>query len=144
MINKRYAFLVENEIFDIFEIGIGTSDEEIYYRWLEGFSNNATGLDITNFPTARIGSILNENSFDNSEVLEKHLHVQESGTKTYGMLSNNKIFMIVVPTDKYLQTMYEAAFQTGNITGMDITDFPEATQGSVWNNGMFIAPNSNL
>jgi hypothetical protein len=143
MINKKYALLVENEIFYIFYIGQQTLDEETYYRWLEGFSAEAIGLDITNFPATRIGSIWNGNSFDNSEVLENHLSMEKSDAKMYGMLSNNKIFMIVSPTIPQMQEMYEAAFQTGNITGMDITDFSEATQGSIWDNGVFLLPSSN-
>jgi hypothetical protein len=144
MINKKYALLVENEIFDIFSV---TNDpgSEILTRWELGFSGQPFGMEITGMTGVTVGSIWTGEGFDNSEVSPDYVSPFDETRKLYAILNNNKIFMLIDPADNYpkVQEMYSAAFSTNTIVGMDITDFPnEVTYEWVWNGKSFSPPES--
>jgi hypothetical protein len=142
MINKKYALLVENEIFHIFAVTNDPSSE-ILSRWELGFSGQPVGMEITGMTEAKIGSIWTGEGFDNSEVSADHVNPFDPSRKLYAILDNNKIFMLIDPADNYpkVQEMYVAAFSTNTVIGMDITNFPnEVTHGWVWNGESFSPP----
>jgi hypothetical protein len=142
MANKKYALLVENEIFDIFSVTDDPQNETLS-RWALGFSGSPVGMEISNMPGVTIGSIWNGEEFDNSHISENHLNAFGSDRKLYAILNDNKIFMIIDPADNYpkVQEMYDIAFSTNKVTGMDITEFPkEVTYEWTWNDGIFLSP----
>lgn len=60
--------------------------------------------------------------------------------KTYAFLSNNVVFAIYdVDDSTYFAQKWKAAFAS-NPTGMEITSFPEAQEGWVWNGNKFNPP----
>jgi hypothetical protein len=128
MEKKRYAFLVENEIFHIMPIAVNYEDE-VFLRWSNGFLNEPTGLDISGIPNIAIGSIWNGESFDNSHLPEDSIIFEtNSNQKRYALLDKEKlVFMVLDLTDSLslLKNSFEAAFSTGAVIGMDITDFSE-------------------
>jgi hypothetical protein len=128
MEKKRYAFLVENEIFDIMPIA-GNYEDEVFLRWSNGFLNEPTALDISGIPNVTIGSIWNGESFDNSYLPENSVIFEVTpGEKRYAVLDKEKVvFMILELTNSLslLKDSFEAAFSTGDVIGMDITSFPE-------------------
>jgi hypothetical protein len=144
MINKKYALLVENEIFYIFSV-TNDPDSEILTRWELGFSGQPVGMEITGMAGVTIGSIWTGEGFDNSEVPTDYVSPFDETRKLYAILDNNKIFMLIDPADNYprLQEMYSAAFGTNTVIGMDITNFPnEVTYLWVWNGESFSPPES--
>ena len=128
MEKKRYAFLVENEIFDIMPIA-GNYEDEVFLRWSNGFLNEPTALDISGIPNVTIGSVWNGESFDNSSLPENSIISEVTpGEKRYAVLNKEKVvFMILDLTDSLsqLKDSFEAAFSTGDVIGMDITSFSE-------------------
>jgi len=128
MEKKRYAFLVENEIFDIMPVA-GNYEEKSFLRWSNGFLNEPKGLDISGVPNVAIGSIWNGESFDNSYLPEDSIISEvNSSQKRYAVIDKeNVVFMILElsSSSSMLQGVFEAAFSTGNVIGMDITSFPE-------------------
>jgi len=128
MEKKRYAFLVENEIFDIMPIA-GNYEEKNFLRWSNGFLNEPKGLDISGVPNVAIGSIWDGENFDNSYLPEDSIiHEVNSSQKRYAIIDKeNVVFMILElsSSSSMLQDVFEAAFSTGNVIGMDITSFPE-------------------
>jgi hypothetical protein len=128
MENKRYAFLVENEIFDIMSVP-NNNENKTFLRWSNGFLNEPTGLDISGIPNVAIGSIWNGESFDNSYLPEDSIIPEVSPSqKRYAVIDKeNVVFMILDLTDSslLLKDSFEAAFSTGSVIGMDITSFPE-------------------
>jgi hypothetical protein len=141
---KRYAFLVENEIFDIFPVR-GNYENETFSRWSTGFSNEPTGIDISSIPDVAIGSVWNGEGFDNSSLPEESVISEtEPGQKKYAVINKEKVvFMILDLTNSslLLKDTFEAAFSTGNVIGMDITSFPEeVSHWWVWNGESFLPP----
>ena len=128
MEKKRYAFLVENEIFDIMPIA-GNYEEKTFLRWSNGFLNEPKGLDISGVPNVAIGSIWNGESFDNSYLPEDSIISEASPSqKKYAIIDKeNVVFMILDLTNSLstLKDVFEAAFSTGEVIAMDITSFPE-------------------
>ena len=128
MEKKRYAFLVENEIFDIMPVA-GNYEDKVFLRWSDGFLNEPTALDISGIPNVTIGSVWNGESFDNSSLSENGIIPEVTpGEKKYAVLNKEKVvFMILELTNSLplLKDSFEAAFSTGNVIGMDITSFPE-------------------
>jgi hypothetical protein len=128
MEKKRYAFLVENEIFHIMPIA-GNYEDRVFLRWSNGFLNEPTGLDISGIPNIAIGSIWNGESFDNSHLPEDSIILEaNSNQKRYAFIDKeNVVFMILDLTDSLslLKDAFAAAFSTGEVTAMDITSFSE-------------------
>jgi hypothetical protein len=127
MESKKYVFLVENEIFDVFPVR-ANQESQPFLRWSNGFSNEPKGLEISGIPNVAIGSVWNGESFDNSLLPEESV-IQEvkPGEIKYAFIDKeNVVFMIMELTDSpsLLKNAYEAAFSAGNVVGMDITDFP--------------------
>ena len=144
MENKRYAFLVENEIFDIMPAS-GNYENKTFLRWSNGFLNEPTGLDISGIPNVAIGSIWNGESFDNSYLPEDSIIFEvNSNQKRYAFLDKEKVvFMILDLTDSssLLKDAFEAAFSTGDVIGMDITSFPEnVSYWWTWDGESFLPP----
>jgi hypothetical protein len=144
MKNKRYAFLVENEIFDIFPVS-GDHENETFLRWSNGFLNEPKGLDISGIPNIAIGSIWNGESFDNSSLPEDSV-ILEANTdqRRYAFIDKeNIVFMVLDLTDssQILKDAFEAAFNTGEVVGMDITEFPEdVSHWWTWDGESFSPP----
>jgi hypothetical protein len=128
MEKKRYAFLVENEIFHIMPIA-GNYEDKVFLRWSNGFLNEPRGLDISEIPNVAIASIWNGESFDNSSLTEESFITQvKPGEKKYAFIDKeNVVFMILELTDSLslLKDAFAAAFSTGEVTAMDITSFSE-------------------
>lgn len=60
--------------------------------------------------------------------------------KNYAFLSNNVVFATYYIDDStYFAKKWEAAFAS-NPTGMEITNFPEAQEGWVWDGNKFNPP----
>jgi hypothetical protein len=133
MEKKRYAFLVENEIFHILPIA-GNYEDKVFLRWSNGFLNEPKVLDISEIPDVAIASIWNGEGFDNSFLTEESLITQvRRGEKKYALINKeNVVFMILELTNSpsMLKNAFEAAFSTGSVIAMDITDFPESV--SYW------------
>jgi hypothetical protein len=100
-------------------------------------------MEITGMAGVTIGSVWTGESFDNSTVSSDYTTPFDSNRKLYAILNNNKIFMLIDPADNYpkVQEMYDIAFSTNKVTGMDITEFPkEVTYEWTWNDGIFLSP----
>jgi hypothetical protein len=128
MVDKKYAFLVENEIFNIFPVS-GDNENETFLRWSNGFLNDPTVLDVSSIPGAAIGSIWDGNGFDNSSLPEESI-VDEitPGQQKYAVINKeNIVFMLLDLTNSssLLKGAFEAAFSSGDVVGMDITNFSE-------------------
>jgi hypothetical protein len=144
MTNKKYALLVENEIFDILSVP-DISENETLSRWADGFLGNPVGMEITNLANVAVGSVWNGTIFNNSEVSAESTNAINLSRKRYAMLNNNKIFIVLDPSDNYpkVQEMYAIAFSTNSVTGIDITNFPnEVTYEWTWNGQSFLPPES--
>jgi hypothetical protein len=144
MANKKYALLVENEIFDILSVP-DIPDDPTLSRWADGFLGNPVGMEITNLPNVAVGSVWNGENFNNSEVSQESINGINLSRKRYAMLNDNKIFMVLDPSDNYpkVQEMYAIAFSTNSVTGIDITNFPnEVTYEWTWNGQSFLPPES--
>jgi hypothetical protein len=141
---KKYAFLVENEIFDLFPVRANQEDQP-FLRWSNGFSNEATGVDISGIPNVAIGSIWNGESFDNSLLPEETvIYEVKPGEIKYAFVDKeNVVFMILELTDSspLMRDAFEAAFSAGNVVGMDITDFPaDVSYWWTWDGESFSPP----
>ena len=139
---KRFALLVENEVFDVIVFPDDMTDET-YARWITGIANNPIGMDVTEFNNCYIGSIWNGSDFDNSEVEDSFRVEANKEIDRYAMLANNKVFMLLYPAENQVtkKEMYKAAFSTNTIFGMDITNMPEYISfGWIWDGENFLAP----
>lgn len=139
---KRFALLVENEIFDIIPFP-DDSENEMSKRWSNGFANNPIGMDVTSFEDCYIGSIWTGAEFDNSNVLESAKFNTDKNINRYAMLENNKVFMLLYPTDSQImkKEMYQAAFSTNTVTGIEITNMPSYIAfGWTWDGASFNPP----
>ena len=60
MTQKRFALVVENEVFEILIV-----DESFpfYQRWVDGFSGEHIGMDASDMENVEIGSIWDGNKF---------------------------------------------------------------------------------
>lgn len=144
MEEKKYAFLVENEIFDIFPVR-GNNEDETFLRWSNGFLNETKVLDISNVPGVGIGSIWGGENFDNSFLSEEDLANEVSpGQQKYAVIDKeNVVFMMMDLTDSssMLKDTFEAAFSSGEVIGMDITGFPQdVSYWWTWNGESFLPP----
>jgi hypothetical protein len=147
MEDKRYAFLIENEIFHIMSMR-GNNEDETFLRWSNGFSNEPTGLDISGVSNVAIGSIWDGENFDNSFLPEKSvIYDVQPGERKYAMIDKEKIvFMILLLTNSIptLKDVFEAAFGSGQVVGMDITSFPEdVSLWWIWNGESFLPPDES-
>jgi hypothetical protein len=66
-VNKKYAFLVENEIFDILPIK-GNYEDATFLRWSIGFSNEPKLIDLKGNSSLSIGSVWDGEGFDSSSL----------------------------------------------------------------------------
>jgi hypothetical protein len=144
---KRYALLIENEIFDIMSMR-GNYEDETFLRWSDGFSNEPTGLDISGIPNVGIGSIWNGESFDNSFLNEdSFISDTEPGQKRYAIIDKEKVVFMILDLTNSLSTLkniFEAAFTSGDVVGMDITSFPaDVSHWWVWNGESFLPPDES-
>jgi hypothetical protein len=143
-VTRRYAFLVENEIFDIMPMK-GSYEEAPFLRWFNGFSNEPKILNLDGPLDVSIGSTWDGESFDRSSVPEDRLVSEiKPGRQTYPIIDkDNVVFMIMDLTDSspLLKNAYEAAFSTGNVVPMDITDFPvDVSYEWTWDGENFLPP----
>jgi hypothetical protein len=144
MEKKRYAFLVENEIFHIMPIA-GNYEDKVFLRWSNGFLNEPKGLDVSEIPDVAIASIWNGESFDNSSLTEESFIMQvKPGEKKYAFIDKeNVVFMILDLTDSLstLKDAFAAAFSTGDVIAMDITSFSEnVSYWWTWDGESFYPP----
>lgn len=141
MTTKRYAFIVENEVFDIIEIPDNEYYSDMISRWSNGFANNAYGIDLSDNPEISVGSIKGEHGFDNSNVSPEHSIEQHTGLNRFGMISNDVVFgtIILSESDPKLE-MYKAAFETG-VTCVEVLD-PDlpVTNWWIWDGNTFSQP----
>lgn len=136
---KKYAFLVENEIFDIIKIPEDSDLDDIILRWDSGFKDKHIGLDISSFLDAAVGSVWIGDKFDNSNVTG-HNPESVANRKRFAFLdSDNIIFAQMMPAQSK-EAMYTAAFEAG-VSGMDITELdPKISIGWIWNGQNFDVP----
>ena len=140
---KRYAFLVENEIFEIVSIDT-VQAEDLANTWSNAFASGISGMQVVNDNDAVPGAIWNGTNFDSSAVSEDIKAVTyPEWSKGYLYMSDNKILARFneVNMDDFLKNMYEAAFATNSITGIEISDYPEdVSYGWTWNGSSFDPP----
>jgi hypothetical protein len=146
-VTKRYAFLVEDEIFDIMPMK-GSYEEAPFLRWVNGFSNEPKILNISGPLDVSIGSIWDGEVFDSSSLPEdRFIRRIQPGYQLYPLIDKeNVVFMIMDLTDSppLLKNAFEAAFDTGNVVAMDITDFPaEVSYEWIWNGESFLPPDES-
>jgi len=144
MEKKRYAFLVEDEIFHILPIA-GNYEDKVFLRWSNGFLNEPKGLDVSEIPDVAIASIWNGEGFDNSSLTEESFITQvQPGEKKYAFIDKeNVVFMILELTNSLstLKDAFEAAFSTGDVIAMDITNFPaDVSHWWTWDGESFSPP----
>jgi hypothetical protein len=143
-VTKRYAFLVENEIFDIMPMK-GSYQEPFFLRWSDGFSNEPKILNLDGPLDVSIGSTWDGESFDSSTLPEERIIYKiQSDRQVYPIINKeNVVFMIMELTESppLLKNAYEAAFSTGNVVPMDITDFPvDVSYEWTWDGENFLPP----
>jgi hypothetical protein len=136
---KKYAFLVENEIFDTIRVPEDPEFEAMILRWNAGFGDSHIGIDISGFPDAAVGSVWVQTGFDNSNVTN-HDREHVANKKRFAFLDSNNILFAQLMPPKAKEDMYLAAFETG-ASGMDITAMAsEVTKGWVWDGQAFNPP----
>jgi hypothetical protein len=143
-VTKRYAFLVENEIFDIMPIK-GSYQEPFFLRWSDGFSNEPKILNLDGPLDVSIGSTWDGESFDSSFLpADRIVYKIQSDRQIYPLIDKeNVVFMIMELTDSppLLKNAFKAAFDTGNVVAMDITDFPvDVSYEWTWDGENFLPP----
>jgi hypothetical protein len=146
-VTKRYAFLVENQIFDIMPIK-GNYEEPFFLRWSNGFSNEPKILNISGTLDVSIGSIWDGEGFDSSFLPEDtFIRKIQPDHQIYPLIDKNDVvFMILDFTDSspLLKNAFKAAFDTGNVVAMDITDFPaDVSYEWIWNGESFLPPDES-
>ena len=132
---RKYALVVENEIFDILEVD---SDLPFAERWKNGFATSPVGMAVDSDQEIGIGSVWNGAIFESSS--DVNVYTNPDLTKRYVFLLNNVVFAITHPTlsNSYIDS-YEPAFATG-VVGKDITDFPDVKVGWIFDGDMFKDP----
>lgn len=152
MEEKSYAFLVEDEVFNIFDaIGLNDTIAKDYY---DGFLNNPQSVNLKHFPLAMRGDIWNgktfvENpdgdylSYDGTK-MEKHNRQIADPLKfsRFGFVSNNKLFFVITVSKESPEIiMWETAF-LNKVSVIDITNYSNIDRGDIWNGHVFIKPNN--
>jgi hypothetical protein len=140
---NRYAFLVENEIFEI--VFVDTVEaKDIEDAWSKAFASGISGMQVINDNDAVAGAIWNGTSFDSSAVSEDIKAVTyPEWSRGYLYMSDNKILARFneVNMDDFRKNMYAAAFATNSISGINISSYPEeVSYGWTWNGSSFDAP----
>jgi hypothetical protein len=146
-LTKRYAFLAENEIFDIMPMK-GNYEDPSFLRWSNGFSNEPKLIDISGVSGVSIGSVWDGEGFDSSSVPEDtFVYEINPGRQIYAVIDKeNIVFMIMDCTESLpmLKDAFEAAVSTGNVVPMDISDFPtDVSYGWIWNGESFLPPDES-
>ena len=132
MEKRRYALIVENEIFDIIQID---GDFPFAEKWKEGFSKNLVGIKTNGDEQIGIGSTWDGEKFNSSSDIQTY--VIDDTFRRYVFVADNCVFGAIV--NHIVDETYEAAFATG-VTGKDITDFPYVKNGWVLDGDIFKDP----
>jgi hypothetical protein len=152
MEEKSYAFLVEDEVFNIFDaIGLNEAIAQDYY---DGFLNNPQAVNLKYYPLAMRGDIWNGKNFvedpsgdyisyDGTKMEKHNMKIPDpSQFARFGFVANNKLFFVlVVSKDSPEFEMFDTAF-SNQVTVMDITEYSDIERGDFWNGHMFIKPNN--
>ena len=127
---RRYAMVVNQEVFDIIEAPYNEYTSEALDRWSAGAAALATVIDATGLEGVSRGSIFSEGSFDNSEVEENLDSVTYPDLNTFCFVSNNRVFGLIVMsnTDPKIE-MYKAALSE-DVFFVEILD--ESLPVSLW------------
>lgn len=131
---KKYALIVENEVFDIINVSESSPmAKEIH----DGFTNSPMGMSVTEFKNVSIGWEWDGEKFINTSSNQID-NIYPDNSEVYAFLSNNKVFFLMfIPNGKTLSAMYKAAFGASP-TAMYLSDnFNDVAVGDIWNGKKF-------
>lgn len=129
---NKYALAVQlNEnIYEIFDILYFEKDSEIDKRYKHSISLGATAILAPTLHNIKIGSVFSENKFivDNQD----NIRVFQDEDIAYVLLSENKVFGIIVMNKESIDyPKFNAAFDS-NIIVIDISDQDGVGFGDIW------------
>ena len=152
MEDKSYAFLVEDEVFNVFD-AIGLSDV-IAQEYHRGFLDNPQPVNLKYYPMAMRGDIWNGKTFiedpngdylsyDGTKMEKHNMRLPDTlQFARFGFVSNNKLFFILIVSKQSQEfEMFDTAF-SNKVTIMDITEYSDIDRGDFWNGHMFIKTNN--
>jgi hypothetical protein len=119
--NRQYGLSIDGDI--IYTIPIAEATGEIAERFYEGFKQDVTVLDVTDKLPLGIGWELEGNSFVDNSSNGSTIDSATPDQKFYAFIANNKIFGIIRPAlSEEQKDMLAAAFSTGGVKGLDVTN----------------------
>lgn len=129
---SKYALAVEldKDIYEIFDILFFEKNTEIDKRYNNSISLGATAILAPNLNNIKIGSMFIDNNFivDNQEGIRKF----EDGDLAYVLLSENKVFGIIVMNKQSIDfPKYNAAFHS-NVIVVNVSDQDKVGFGDIW------------
>lgn len=132
---KRYALVVENEVFDIINVPESSARAKEMH---DGFTNSPVGMNVTNFKNISFGSKWNGKNFINTTTDDQINNTYPQDSEIYAFLSNDEVFFLIfIPNGKTLSAMYKAAFNA-NPTAIYISDdLVDVELGDIWNGKTF-------
>lgn len=117
---KKISFTVEGDVFETIRF-IEPLPTEMHKKILNGFLNNPTAIDVTNFTNVGVGWKLSGDTFipgdqppSSLSFLEQTGSERDPDSSYFAFLSNGEVFTfsILKNTDSK-HDMYKAAFSTG-------------------------------
>jgi len=134
MQDKVYALLVDNEVFSV--IDTTGMPEQRLSKYIDGFSKNVTGKDITSYEGVGINSVFNGVYFENGEDVHGP-EFDKNNYRTYCLMSDYKIFaMFGVENSLEHAQRWENAFKS-SVTGLDVTGL-DVNNGDLFDGNSFI------
>lgn len=146
MPSNKYAFVVENEVFDIFTVP-EVFNPEHKARTNAGMSSNPVGMDITDHPDVCIGWSWDGEQFipgttfpyDGTYYEQTGTHYPEN-SGAFAFLAEGEVFFLMFLRDNHASYLrYKSAFAS-NPTAVPIPDGVEVLVQSTWDGQTFTAP----
>ena len=137
MENRIYAYMVDNEIFSTLD----SEDfpENVIENIKNGVQTNPIGIDVTDYldnEKIKIGSVWNGSVFEDTEDGVMPILDQQSRFVFVSGDTKKTFLRITLNNDLPYTSMWREAFKA-NVTLKDITDFPNAETGDIWDGEKF-------
>ena len=119
--DRQYGLSIDGDVF--YSIPIPENSGEIAERFYEGFKSDVIVLDVTDNIPVGVGWQLDGSTFVNNGSGQVGIDSVPSGQRVYAFITNNVIFGMMKPQLSEAQKeMFTAAFSTGGVTGVEVTE----------------------
>jgi hypothetical protein len=141
---NKYAFVVENEVFDVFTVH-ELFKPEYAAKVNAGMQSNPVGMDVTEYPEVCVGWSWDGEQFVSGTVFPYDgTYYEQTGTHypensgAFAFLAEGEVFFLMFLPDWHTNySRYKAAFQSSP-TAILIPEGVAVTVGSVWDGETFI------